>query len=255
LSWQGTFDPAIGWWNNFSGLVIDAMGAVSVCGSIPNSHLVIASWDSTGAFRWSWRTPPGTTTIPRVATVSGNDVIVAGSSHAGVGQEWNGLLLRLSRTAVEFCFGDGASALCPCANTSDPEQHAGCANSLGLGARLVDEGASSLAADTLVLAGSQMPDGDALYFQGTSSISAGAGEPFGDGLSCVGGTLIRLGSSTNVAGASRFPDVGDPSVSVRGLVTTPGARRTYQVWYRDSSAFCTTDTFNFSNGLLVTWTL
>jgi hypothetical protein len=100
-----------------------------------------------------------------------------------------------------------------------------------------------------------MPNGDALYLQGTNSMSGGAGEPFGDGLSCVGGTLIRLGSSTNVAGASQFPEVGDPSVSMRGLVTTPGSRRTYQVWYRDASVFCTTDTFNFSNGLLVTWTL
>jgi hypothetical protein len=115
------------------------------------------------------------------------------------------------------------------------------------------DGASSLAADTLVLVGSQMPDGEALYFQGTTSMS-GAGEPFGDGLRCVGGTLIRLGSSTNIAGASRFPDVGDPSVSVRGLVTTPG-RRAYQTWYRDASVFCTTADFNFSNAILITWTL
>jgi hypothetical protein len=181
-------------------------------------------------------------------------VIVAGGERSG-SLQWDGLVLRLNRTAVEYCFGDGSSTPCPCANASDPKQHAGCTNALGLGARLVDEGASSLAADTLVLAGSQMPDGDALYFQGTSSISGGAGEPFGDGLRCVGGTLIRLGSTTNVGGASRFPDVGDPSVSVRGLVTTPGTRRSYQVWYRDSSAFCTPDTFNFSNGLLITWTL
>lgn len=99
-----------------------------------------------------------------------------------------------------------------------------------------------------------MPNGDALYFQGTSWMSGGAGDPFGDGLTCAGGALIRLGSRTNIAGTSRFPAVGGLSVSVRGLVTTPGTR-TYQAWYRDSSAFCTTASFNFSNGLLITWTL
>jgi hypothetical protein len=221
------------------------MGAVSLCALSP---LTVTSLDSTGAFRWMWGYA-GISNHAWASAVSGNDVIVAG------GNTWNGLILKLNRTAVEFCFGDGSSTPCPCANTSDPEQHAGCANALGLGARLVDNGASSLAHDSLVLAGSQMPDGVALYFQGTSSMSGGAGEPFGDGLRCVGGTLIRLGSSTNVGGASRFPDFGDPSVSVRGLVTTPGTRRSYQVWYRDSSVFCTPATFNFSNGLLVTWTL
>jgi hypothetical protein len=255
LNWQGTFDPG-GWWNEFGDLVIDAMGAVWLCGSIPNYYLAIASWDSTGAFRWSWRSPADMRSHARAAAVSGNDVIVAGGFTAGPGSpHWDGLVMKLSRTAVEYCFGDGSSTPCPCANASAAEQHAGCANSLGLGARLVDKGTSSLAADTLVLEGSQMSSGDALYFQGTSSMSGGAGELFGDGLRCVGGTVIRLGSSTNVAGASQFPDVGDPSVSVRGLVTTPGSRRTYQTWYRDTSVFCTPANFNFSNGLLITWTL
>jgi hypothetical protein len=43
-------------------------------------------------------------------------------------------------------------------------------------------------------------------------------------------------------------------VSTRGLVTTPG-RRAYQTWYRDASVFCTPANFNFSNGLVITWTL
>ncbi len=255
LIWKGTFDAGFSGSMYLGDLVVDAMGAVWLCGSIPNHHLVLASWDSAGAFRWGWSEPSGTKSHARVAAVIGNDVIVAGgSAPAGPGAQWDGLLLRLTRTAVEYCFGDGSSAPCPCANASASEQHAGCANSLGLGARLVDiDGTSSLAADTLVLEGSQMPDGEALYFQGTTSMS-GAGEPFGDGLRCVGGTLIRLGSSTNIAGASRFPDVGDPSVSTRGLVTTPG-RRAYQTWYRDASVFCTTANFNFSNGLVITWTL
>ncbi len=264
LIWKRTWDGGFSGWDDFGDLVVDAMGAVWLCGWSPASpvgaappDLTIASWDSTGAFRWSWRyrgAGPSTNRSAVCAAVSGNNVIVAGSVTAG-SETQNGLIVKLNRTAVEYCFGDGSSTPCPCANASAPEQHAGCANALGRGARLVDNGRSSLAADTLVLEGSQMSSGDALYFQGTSSMSGGAGELFGDGLSCVGGTLIRLGSSVNVAGASRFPDVGDPSVSVRGLVTTPGSRRTYQVWYRDASVFCTTANFNFSNGLLITWTL
>jgi hypothetical protein len=254
LIWNRTWDGGLSGSNDLGNLVVDAMGAVWLCGSFPN-YLEIASWDSTGAFRWSWRTPPGTRTYASAAAVSGNDVIVAGGSWStGPGARWDGLVLRLSRTTVEYCFGDGSSTPCPCANASVPEQHAGCANSLGLGARLVDKGTSSLAADTLVLEGSQMPAGNALYFQGTITTSGGAGAHLGDGLSCVGGTLIRLGSRTNVAGASQFPDFWGPSVSVRGLVTTPGTR-TYQTWYRDASVFCTTANFNFSNGLLITWTL
>jgi hypothetical protein len=41
-------------------------------------------------------------------------------------------------------------------------------------------------------------------------------------------------------------------VSVRGLITTPGTR-TYQVWYRNSAAFCTASTFNLTNGVEITW--
>jgi hypothetical protein len=36
------------------------------------------------------------------------------------------------------------------------------------------------------------------------------------------------------------------------MVLAPG-NRTYQVWYRNSAAFCTPDVFNLSNGLVVTW--
>jgi hypothetical protein len=39
---------------------------------------------------------------------------------------------------------------------------------------------------------------------------------------------------------------------VRGAVPA-GATRTYQVWYRNAAAFCTSDTFNLTNGLVVTW--
>jgi hypothetical protein len=65
--------------------------------------------------------------------------------------------------------------------------------------------------------------------------------------------VIRLGTKVNAAGASQYPAVGDPSVSVRGGVVAPGTR-TYQIWYRNAADFCTSDTFNLSNGVQLTWT-
>ena len=97
-----------------------------------------------------------------------------------------------------------------------------------------------------------MPNSSALYFQGTTRTNGGAGNVFGDGLQCAGGAVIRLGTKLNVAGKSQFPSGSDPLLSVRGMVT-PGATRTYQVWYRNASAYCTTSTFNLTNGLELTW--
>jgi hypothetical protein len=130
----------------------------------------------------------------------------------------------------------------------------GCANSLNAnGANLAGSGAASISSDSLVLLGTGMPDSSVLYFQGTTQINGGLGIVFGDGLRCAGGTVIRLGTKTNVGGASQYPVGADQSVSVRGLVVAPGSR-TYQAWYRNAAAFCTPSTFNLTNGLSVSWT-
>jgi hypothetical protein len=98
-----------------------------------------------------------------------------------------------------------------------------------------------------------MPDSSALYFQGTTRTNGGAGAVFGDGLRCAGGTVVRLGTKTNSGGMSQFPAAGDPALSVKGGVTA-GDTRTYQVWYRNAAAFCTTSTFNLTNGYEIVWT-
>ena len=147
-----------------------------------------------------------------------------------------------------YCFGDGSSTACPCGNSSAVGALAGCLNSLGVGGRVDSSGVASIAADTLLLSGSNMPNSSALYFQG----SARTATVFGDGLRCAGGTVIRLSTRFNVGGASQYPDAGNPSVSVRGLVTAPGTR-TYQVWYRNAATFCTPSTFNLTNGIEIGW--
>lgn len=49
------------------------------------------------------------------------------------------------------------------------------------------------------------------------------------------------------------PTGGDPLISVRGLVPVAGATRFYQAWYRNAAVFCTSSTFNLTNGLQVVW--
>ncbi len=154
-----------------------------------------------------------------------------------------------------FCAGDGSGTACPCGNASALGGGAGCLNSFGLGGRLVASGSASVTADTLVLAGSRMPNAPALYFQGTSAQSGGAGMVLGDGVRCAGGTVIRLGTKVNTGGVSQYPSVGDPNVSVRGLIPGGGGARYYQVWYRNAANFCTASTFNLTNGIEVTWSL
>jgi Tol biopolymer transport system component len=151
-----------------------------------------------------------------------------------------------------FCFGDGSATACPCGNASNPDDQAGCTNSLGLAGRLTALGGASITADTLVLRATGMPDSSALYFQGTSQQNGGVGTVLGDGLRCAGGSVLRLGIRTNVANGSALPSSGSPPLSIAGNITTPATVH-YQVWYRNAAAFCSASTFNLTNGLTVAW--
>jgi hypothetical protein len=152
---------------------------------------------------------------------------------------------------VPYCFGDGSGTACPCANNGSAGN--GCASSVNAaGGNLSSTGNASIAADTVALVGSGLPNSSCLYFQGTTQLNGGNGIAFGDGLRCAGGTIIRLGTKTNVAGTSQYPTPGDQSVSQRGLCAA-GDVRTYQCWYRNAAAFCTASTFNLTNGVQLTW--
>jgi hypothetical protein len=157
-----------------------------------------------------------------------------------------------------FCIGDGVAphTACPCGNNSTTAAAAGCLNSFGVGSALRAVGNAQISNDTVVLSANGLPLSSVLFFQGTIQQNSGNGSVFGDGLRCAGGTVIRLAThnATGTAGAatSGYPLTGEPSVSVRGLVTAAGTR-TYQAWYRNSAAFCTSSVFNLSNGLEITW--
>ena len=260
--WDRTFDGAAHLDDLPRGLVIDALGNIHVAGSATTSaspshtHAVAVGYDPRGDLRYvhAHAGPAGTAgeRFIDAAQGPGASLALAGYADGGAGGSYDFFTVRLDRTAVPYCFGDGSGTACPCGNASAAIAHSGCLSSLGIGGRLIDSGASSLSADTFVLQGSDMPSSSALYFQGTNALQGGAGVVFGDGLRCVSGTIARLATKLNAAGASQYPVPGDLPVSVRGGVVAPGVR-TYQVWYRNAAAFCTASTFNLTNGLRVTW--
>ncbi|MBK7877184.1 MAG: hypothetical protein IPJ77_15820 [Planctomycetes bacterium] len=153
-----------------------------------------------------------------------------------------------------FCYGngsEGAVILCPCLNLGLTGH--GCANSVNSqGALLGATGATN--PDTVVLRASGMPAVvSSIFLKG--DVRSTTGVLFGDGVRCVDGSLIRLGTVANVAGASQYPNVGQQLVSVRGG-TPPGSGLIgyYQTYYRNSAAtYCPPETFNVSNALQISW--
>lgn len=154
--------------------------------------------------------------------------------------------------ATPYCFGDGSGTSCPCGNTGLAGR--GCGNSVdATGARLDAYGVASLAADSLSLRATGLPNSACLYFQGDARVAGGAGTVFGDGLRCAGGQVLRLGTRTASGGSSSYAPPSDPPVSLQGAVQAPGLR-TYQAWYRNSSMYCTPATFNLTSALELVWT-
>jgi hypothetical protein len=153
-------------------------------------------------------------------------------------------------TWQSFCSNDNGTP-CPCSNNGSPGH--GCGNSIfASGALLALSGTPSTLDDTAVLEAHQVPPGVlCLFFQGNASE---APTPVGDGLRCVGGTVVRLGQKiSNPAGVARYPEAGDASISSRGVVPLDGGMRTYQTWYRNSANFCTSATFNLTSGVRIEW--
>ena len=140
----------------------------------------------------------------------------------------------------------GLASLCPCGNGGFAPN--GCRNSAYVvGARLDWLGSTDALADDLVLDASRLVPGQpALAFAGTSQVNGGQGAPFGDGLRCAGGGVVRLGVQTADAfgGAQYGPGLG----ATGGWL--PGDRRHFQVWYRDPGGPCGGG-FNFTSGLRV----
>lgn len=154
--------------------------------------------------------------------------------------------------ATGWVFCEGFS--CPCNNNPTEGTNVGCKNSIGLGAKLRASGSASLENDTVILSGTDMTATSAALYYQTEGV--GPLNVLDDGVSCLGGALIRLRLQQNVSGASQYPRPGfDQSISVRGNVTVPGSTRFYSVWYRNTaSTYCTPATSNRANAVGMTWT-
>ncbi|MBI5288131.1 MAG: hypothetical protein HY873_04075 [Chloroflexi bacterium] len=167
----------------------------------------------------------------------------------------------LRRSCVEpvdtMCFGDGTVATCPCLNQG--LRGNGCANSVApSGARLSHSGLPTN--DTLALTTINQPANSAtIVLQATEAVQTRT--PFGDGLLCLGGRLVRLFTRTASNGSIVVPGPGDPTLrdrsAQRGDPLVPGNVRYYQAYYRDvDAAFCpapTGGTSNMTNGVRVVW--
>jgi len=145
-----------------------------------------------------------------------------------------------------FCFGDATT--CPCANGGAGDS--GCANGSGAGAILAGSGSASISADDLVLDCAQLiPSQPGLYFQGNNAVNSGNGNPFGDGLRCAGGGVVRL--------QVRFADASGASATSISVATKGGCAagdvKRYQVWYRDPASTPCGAQFNLSNGYEISW--
>jgi len=148
--------------------------------------------------------------------------------------------------ATPFCFGDGSGTACPCGNPGSAA--AGCANSMGIGAMLSGLGSPSVAQDDLALrADGMLPGQPGLLFAGLNAIDGGHGIPFGDGLRCVGGSIVRLG--VRVADALGTAQWGPGLAGAGGW--SGGDLRGFELWYRDPGGSPCGSDFNLSNGVAV----
>ena len=89
-----------------------------------------------------------------------------------------------------------------------------------------------------------------VFFQGDNAVNGGAGNPFGDGLRCAGGNVVRLNAPT-MSDAAGSADTTGITISVTGGVSSGDTRR-YQGWYRDPGGPCGSG-FNLTNGYEVNW--
>jgi hypothetical protein len=151
---------------------------------------------------------------------------------------------------------------CPCSNPAMGPVR-GCNNSAGTGgARLTASGIAYISVDSLVFTTSgETSTALSVVMQGNDSITTGL--VYGQGVRCLGGTVIRrLFTKQAAFGSITAPDfaAGDPSVSARsaakGDVIQAGQSRWYLVYYRDSTVLggCpASSTFNSTQTGEVSW--
>jgi hypothetical protein len=167
---------------------------------------------------------------------------------------WLGWLIDdvsiIAEPGERVCPPAGLNSGCPCMSAFVPVA-GGCRNSTEQSATLLSGGTASVAADTLVFTAAHMPLTTLpTLFQGTTSVTAAT---FGDGLRCIGGTQLRMGTLVASNGTVSWPPPGGQPLSVKGQVPPAGGARYYQVIYRNAASYCTSATFNLTDAQRVVW--
>lgn len=156
-----------------------------------------------------------------------------------------------------ICFGDDTGQPCPFKNPGMKGR--GCENSLGLGGGLFwADGVPRVSQDTVKLRVDFLPNATTIFFlQGSGCRNKELGFPFGDGLMCMGGSVIRLGVVSTKQGRAEFPALFGPScsasVSGAGMIPPSGGERYYQALYRDKLPIGKKAGFNLTNAWSMTW--
>lgn len=151
-----------------------------------------------------------------------------------------------------FCDGD---AQCPC-GPNGLTYDAGCPNSATAGASLEIFSDTWEYADYMsqgegvVMLRHLPPSAAAVICQATL---AHAPTAFGDGVRCIGGSMIRVAVVQASAGVAQYPMPGQPSLSERGQIQFNSGYRAYQAIYRNIAAFCTPSTWNTTNAWGIMW--
>jgi len=186
-----------------------------------------------------WQLDPTTSTGVQMSSGIGAAVIAfAPASDVGVGY-------------ASECYGSHAS--CPCSSYNFYPVGNGCPNSISnidaVGGNLRAFGAASLSTDTLSFVAANLPNSSGVAFQGSVLISP---TPYGAGLLCAGGAIIRLGGGLITNNVLSYPSGNQLPVSVQGHISAPGTFY-YQTLYQDNANPCNGRAFNLTNSVIVTW--
>jgi hypothetical protein len=156
-----------------------------------------------------------------------------------------------STSGSSYCPGDGSATACPCGN-SGLAGH-GCSSPGTVnGALLSGTGDAALSGDTLTLTATDLPQSTQLILM-QSETGMYQGAPFGAGVRCVTGTMVRIAAFSAGTSTTFGPSHGDPSISVAGSIPPGGGTRYYQVSYREPPGACNGSAINFTNGWRVAW--
>lgn len=121
------------------------------------------------------------------------------------------------------------------------------ANSTGGAATIAASGSTSVAENNVTLTAGPVPNSIGIFYYGTAQANA----PFGNGIRCVSGQIVRLGVQVpSNQTMTHLLNVNEPQIGVPGI--TAGSVLFFQAWFRDVPAGGAL--FDLSDGVEITFT-